>query len=159
MARPLVPPALLAGLDASLLARLFAPHRAFLEVHGLAPSDDSPTWRARLGGALNEGDRTLPVALQHAFWAIGPLATPEGEAELRALAAERGRAVPVAPGRAADVAAWAFLDERALFRHARARVCAPATAPATVHGTPSGWGLRSLTPAGEPAPHPGRADD
>lgn len=101
----------------------------------------------------------MPVGLQHAFWAIEPLASPQGEAVLRALAAERGRAVPVASGQAADVAAWAFLDERALLRIARARLRAPAAAPAVVYDAPSRVAPRSLSPAGEAALRQGWADD
>ena len=159
MARPLLPPALVAGLDPRLLARLLAPHRAFLEARRLALGDDTPAWRARLADVLNGNGPGLPAALQFALCAVGDLANPEGEGALRALAAERGRAVPVAPGRAADVAAWAFLDERALFRMTRARLRAPAAAPAVVYGAPLGVAPRSLSPAGEAALRRGLADD
>jgi hypothetical protein len=145
MTTPLVAPGVLAELDAGLLGRLLAPYPAFLEGRRLALGDDTPAWRARLVGVLNGGDRAMPVGLQHAFWAIGSLASPVGEAVLRALAAERGRTVPVAPGRTADVAAGAFLDERALFRDARARVCASVVA----EGAPSGESARHQGQAGD----------
>jgi hypothetical protein len=123
MATPLLAPWLLAGLDTGLLRRLLAPHRAFLEAHHLTLGDDTPAWRARLAGALNGDDPALPAALQFALSAVGDLASPEGEGRLRALATERGVTVPIASGRAADLAVWAYLDERALFREAHAHLC------------------------------------
>lgn len=124
---------MLAAFDAGLLARLLAPHRAFLEGRRLALGDDTPAWRARLAEVLTEGGAELPAALQYAFLAMGDLAGPEGEGALRALAAERGVDVATAPGRPADAALWAYLEQRPLFRDAHARLIgAPAAGPVAV---------------------------
>src|SRR5687767_13600252 len=114
MARPLALRALLEGLDEVLLERLLAPHRAFLARRGVAPGADAAAWRATLLQALRPEDPELPVALQHALTALGDLATAQGEGELRALAAERGLLLDAAPASTANVAAWAYLEQRSL---------------------------------------------
>jgi hypothetical protein len=159
MARPLLPTSVLAGLDARLLTRLLAPHRALLEGRRLALGDDTPAWRARLGEVLSEGGADLPATLQFAFSAIGDLATPEGERELRALAAQQGIDVAGALGHNADVALWAYLEQRALFRGAHGRVCTPRAGSFAVYTAPTGLVFRSLSSAGEAALRRGWAGD
>lgn len=150
MARPLLPLPVLAAFDARLLARLLAPYLAFLEARRLALGDDTPAWRARLAEALTEGGAELPAALQYAFLAIGDLASPEGEGVLRALAAERGVEVAT-PGRAADAALWAYLEQRALFRDAHARLVAPAGGSLAAESALGGGRPRPLPPTSEAA--------
>jgi hypothetical protein len=112
--------ALLEGLDEGLLRRLLAPYAAFCAQKAAAPVGDVPAWRAALARALRLDDPDMPVALQHALWSIGVLATPEGEAELRALAAEKGARLSAPASKTAAVAVEAYLEHRALFRDARA---------------------------------------
>ncbi|MCU0686639.1 MAG: hypothetical protein MUF34_31065 [Polyangiaceae bacterium] len=150
MAASLLSP-LLEGLDERLLERLLAPYGAFLARKDVAPGPASPAWRAQLAAVLRPDDPELPAALHHALDALATLATPEGEAELRALAAGAGAPLRAPPGRAADSAAEAYLDRRDLFRAAYARVSSLAMGRFVDYCAGPGRTLRSLSPANQTA--------
>ncbi|HEU4406813.1 MAG TPA: hypothetical protein VFS43_16215 [Polyangiaceae bacterium] len=149
MAPSLLPPPVLEGLDEGLLGRLLAPYGAFLARRGADPT--SPGWRARLAAALRRDDPDLPAALRHLLDDLVALATPEGEAELRALAAEAGVALGAPPGRAADAAAEAYLDRRALFRAAYARLSSLTMGRFVDYCAGPDRAARPLSPAGRAA--------
>jgi hypothetical protein len=151
---------LLEGLDERLLERLLAPYGAFLAQKGAALGPASPLWRSQLAAALRPDDPELPAALHHALDALAPLATPEGEAELRSLAAEAGAPLRAPPGRAADAAAEAYLDRRALFRAAYARVSSLAMGRFVDYCAGPSRAPRPLSPAGRAAlRHGGPGDE
>ena len=151
--------ALLEGLDEALLRRLLAPYAAFLSRKGAAPDDDVRAWLAALSATPRPDDPAMPVALQHALWFVSALASPEGEGELRALAAERNVRLAAAAGRAAAAAAEAYLDHRALVREARARLCSRTMGFAVAYEAPPSSPLRPLSPAGRAALRRGGARD
>jgi hypothetical protein len=143
--------ALLEGLDEGLLRRLLAPYVELLAQKGAPPADDMRAWRDALEGALRPDAPDKPAPLQHALWAIAALASPEGEAELRVLAAERGVSLSTAVGRPAAVAAEAYLDHRALWRDARARLGSRRMGLSVIYGAPPDRAPRRLSPAGHAA--------
>ncbi|HEU4409121.1 MAG TPA: hypothetical protein VFS43_27940 [Polyangiaceae bacterium] len=155
MAPSLLPSPLLEGLDAGLLGRLLAPYGAFLARRAAAAGPGSP---ARLAAALRPDDPELPVALRHVLGALVKLATPEGEAELRALATEAGVTLASRPGRAADAAAEAYLERRPLFRAAYARLASLSMGRFVDYSAVPGRAPRPLSLAGRAALRRGAAD-
>ncbi|HEU4538863.1 MAG TPA: hypothetical protein VFS00_32310 [Polyangiaceae bacterium] len=142
---------MLGALDEGLLGRLVAPYGAYLARRGVEFGPGAPADRARLAEALGPGDPDLPLALQHALAALVDLASPEGEAELRALAAERGVELAAAPGRSADAAALCYLEHRALFGDAHTRLGSLTMGLLVDYGAPPGRVPRPLSPAGRVA--------
>jgi hypothetical protein len=151
MMSPAVLHALLEGLDEALLRRLLAPYAAFLSRKGAEPDNDAGAWLVALSSVLRPDDPDMPVALQHALWAIAALASPEGEGELRAIAAERNVGLSAPAGRAAAVAAEAYLDHRALLRDARARLCSRRMGLVVAYEAAPDVAPRPLSPAGRAA--------
>ncbi len=151
MARSLASPSPLEGLDEGLVGRLLALYPSYGKRLGAEPGAEARDRRTELFEALRVGAPDLPVALQDALSDLADLATPAGEHELRALAATRGVSLPGAPGAAADAAATAYLDHRALFEDAHVRFSSLAMGLLVDYGAAPDRALRPLSPAGRAA--------
>lgn len=158
MARSVATPSPLEGLDEGLLRRLLAPFGPSLARLDFGQGVGSPPSPTRIAEALHVGAPELPVDLQDVLSLVADLATAAGEDELRARAAERGIVLSTATGRAADTAAAAYLDHRALFLDAHTHLASLAMGLLVDYGVASDRAPRPLSTSGRAALRRGVAD-
>ena len=123
--RHVVEISLLKAVHSDLLTAFLRPFSAELSNAGLAlPHTPSVGWLEELGSMLNRDDTVLPAALQAALVDVANLATPVGHEQIVTLAAERGIALASTHATIPqeDLAFLVYVEQRELFRAARARV-------------------------------------